>query len=124
VKIFTFISQLSNADPGILLNLNLQSRDPDLMTTMELNFNEDVFHKVLPEVNMSVTGVVGGFNISLNSDFLTKNIYLRIADEEGFFNDNYFDMLPGETKTVALFTDIPEAKLKDVLTLRTLVDDL
>jgi len=60
--------------------------------------------------------------ISWNSEVLAKNIYFQIADEERFFNDNYFDLLPGETKTVTLFTKIPETKLKEILTLRTLVD--
>jgi len=78
-----------------LLTVACQTKDPDLMTTIELNFDEDVFHKVLPEFTMSVTVVVGGFNKSLNSEVLAKNIYLRIADEEGFTNDNYFDLLPG-----------------------------
>ncbi len=35
---------------------------------------------------------------------------------------NYFGLLPGETQTVTLFTEIPEAELMEVITLRNLVD--
>jgi beta-mannosidase len=45
---------------------------------------------------------------------------LQIADEKGFFSDNYFDLLPNEKATINLKTSISEEKLKEVLTLRTL----
>lgn len=41
---------------------------------------------------------------SLTSNVLAKNVYLEAA-EEGVFTDNYFDLLPGETKIVT-FTEI------------------
>jgi beta-mannosidase len=58
----------------------------------------------------------------LKTDKLAKNVYLQIEDEEGFFSDNYFDMLPGEKVTINLKTDISEEKLNEVLTMRTLDD--
>ncbi|MGL5986236.1 MAG: OmpH family outer membrane protein, partial [Burkholderiales bacterium] len=45
-----------------------------------------------------------------------NKVIQQIADEEGFFSDNYFDMLPGESVTINLKTAISEEKLKDVLT--------
>lgn len=73
-----------------------------------------------PEVTWQVAKVGEGFDITLKTDKLAKNIYLQIADEEGFFSDNYFDLLPGETVSINLKTSISEEKLKEVLTLRTL----
>jgi len=67
-----------------------------------------------------IASVGGGFDITLKADKLAKNVYLQMGDEEGFFSDNYFDMLPGESVTINLKTDISEEKLKEVLTLRTL----
>ncbi len=75
-----------------------------------------------PKVDYTITRADNGFNIELKTDKLAKNVYLQIGDEEGFFSDNYFDMLPGEKVTVDLKTDIPEEKLSEVLTLRTLDD--
>ena len=42
--------------------------------------------------------------------------------DDGFFSDNYFDLLPGEKVTVNLKTDISEEKLNEVFALRTLDD--
>jgi beta-mannosidase len=79
----------------------------------ELNISE-------PEVTYEITKAGQGFEIALKTNKLAKNVYLQIADEEGFFSDNYFDLLPGEKVTVNLKTTISEEKLKEVLTLRTL----
>ncbi|MBK7476670.1 MAG: hypothetical protein IPI11_11890 [Haliscomenobacter sp.] len=38
--------------------------------------------------------------IRLKADRLAKNVYLDFPEAEGFFSDNYFDLLPGETVEV------------------------
>jgi len=75
---------------------------------------------VKPEVTWQVARSGEGFDITIKTNKLAKNVYLQIADEEGFFSDNYFDILPGESVTINLKTNISEEKLKQVLTLRTL----
>jgi beta-mannosidase len=42
----------------------------------------------------------GAFAIGLTSTTLAKNLYLSFDDIDGAFSDNYFDLLPGETKIV------------------------
>jgi beta-mannosidase len=44
-----------------------------------------------------------GYQIIVESDKLAKNILLS-TDAEGFFDDNYFDLLPGERKIVLFKT--------------------
>ncbi len=73
-----------------------------------------------PTVEYSIIKTNSGFNIELKTDKLAKNIYLQIGDEKGFFSDNYFDLLPGDGVSINLKTKIMEAKLKEVLTVRTL----
>ena len=73
-----------------------------------------------PEVTYEITKAEQGFDITLKTDKLAKNVYMQIADEEGFFSDNYFDLLPGEKVTVNLKSKIPVEKLNEVLTVRTL----
>ena len=75
-----------------------------------------------PTVEHSIAKTNNGFDITLNTDKLAKNVYLQIGDEEGFFSDNYFDLLPNEKVTINLKTGISEEKLKEVLTIRTLDD--
>jgi beta-mannosidase len=40
------------------------------------------------------------FAIGLSSSTLAKNLYLSLGAADGFFSDNYFDLLPQETKIV------------------------
>ena len=75
-----------------------------------------------PSVQHTVVKTDAGFDIHLETDKLAKNIYLQTGDEQGFFSDNYFDLLPGDKKTVSLTTDLTEERLAEVLTVRTLDD--
>ena len=45
-----------------------------------------------------------GFMITLFSKTLQKNVFL-IANEKGTFEDNYFDLLPNEPKTILFSTE-------------------
>ncbi len=73
-----------------------------------------------PQVSVETAKTGEGFDITLKTDKLAKNVYLQIGDEEGFFSDNYFDLLPGEMVIIQLKTSVSEEKLKEVLTVRTL----
>ena len=73
-----------------------------------------------PQVSYEIAGAAGGFDITVKTDKLARNVYLQIGDEEGFFSENYFDLLPAESVTIHLQTELSEEKLKEVLTLRTL----
>jgi beta-mannosidase len=75
-----------------------------------------------PEVDYSVTKTGDGFDIEVSTDKLAKNVYFQMGSEKGFLSDNYFDMLPGETRTIHLETEISENALNEVLTVRTLDD--
>jgi beta-mannosidase len=73
-----------------------------------------------PTVKFEIAAVDGGFEISLSTDKLAKNLFMTIGDEEGFFSDNYFDLLPGQTVKVKLDSKMTEEKLKEVFAIRTL----
>uniref|UniRef100_UPI003217C782 beta-mannosidase n=1 Tax=uncultured Draconibacterium sp. TaxID=1573823 RepID=UPI003217C782 len=75
-----------------------------------------------PTIEHAVTKTDHGYNITVSTNKLAKNVYLQIADEQGFFSDNYFDLLPNEKETIHLKTSISEEKLNEVLTIRTLND--
>ncbi|MEK4472421.1 glycoside hydrolase family 2 protein [Paenibacillus sp. FSL R7-0048] len=40
-----------------------------------------------------------GLSFTVTSDVLARGVYLT-SEEEGIFSDNYFDLLPGQTKTI------------------------
>jgi len=51
------------------------------------------------EIQQKITKTDSGFNIELSSEILQKEVFL-ISDEKGFFSDNFFDLLPHETKVI------------------------
>ncbi len=92
------------------------------------NANGEVLHRrllyfappkklLLPaaRINLQVTPVNEGYEITLESPVLVKNLHLSSA-VPGQFSDNYFDLLPGERRTVLFRTeqvlDTPQAAFK------------
>jgi hypothetical protein len=47
---------------------------------------------------------------------------LACGDDEGFFSDNYFDLLPGEAKRVEYRTSLNEEGVKRQLKTISLID--
>ena len=54
-----------------------------------------------PEVKLAVADAGGGaFSVSVTAKQLARNVFLTSGAVDGAFDDNYFDVLPGETITV------------------------
>lgn len=73
-----------------------------------------------PDVKFEVNEADGGFEITLTTNKLAKNLYMTIGDEEGFFSDNYFDLIPGQSVKVKLDTKLTKEKLQEVFAIQTL----
>jgi beta-mannosidase len=61
----------------------------------------------------------GKIKITLHSDKLAKNAFLQ-TDALGHFDDNYFDLLPGESKEV--YFKAKNGKLEDGFSVKSLRD--
>jgi beta-mannosidase len=74
-----------------------------------------------PDISANVTLVDGLCTIALKSNVLVKDLYLNFEGVEGFFSDNYFDLLPGTTQQITFKT---KEKIKNMpkLTMMSLVD--
>ncbi|MBI9033134.1 MAG: glycoside hydrolase family 2 protein [Bacteroidales bacterium] len=75
-----------------------------------------------PTIKHQVEKIVKGYKITLNTDKLAKNIHLEFPDVEGFFTDNYFDLIPGETVEVVFETEVEIQNVEDLLKVRTIRD--
>jgi len=53
-----------------------------------------------PQITWDVVPTRGGFKIALTSDKFAKAVYLSLPNADGFFSDNYFDLLPGQKMEV------------------------
>ncbi len=73
-----------------------------------------------PEIEYDFKKGTDGFEITLKSQQLAKNVYLMIGKEEGFFEDNYFDLLPGKAVTIDLKTTMNKDQLEQAFSLRCL----
>ncbi|HET6557318.1 MAG TPA: glycoside hydrolase family 2 protein [Prolixibacteraceae bacterium] len=73
-----------------------------------------------PQVKFELTIIDGGYEISLSTDKLAKNLYMTIGEEEGFFSDNYFDLIPGQAVKVKLESKVPMEKLQQVFAVQSL----
>lgn len=63
-----------------------------------------------------VTPVKGGMKVTLQSDAFARAVYLSVSGTDNFFSDNYFDLLPGEKRTITVTTALPLDEFKKQLT--------
>jgi len=65
----------------------------------------------LPRMVAKTEKTENGYKVTVSTNVLAKNVYLSFEDHDGWFTDNYFDLLPGESKTVVFETkeDIKDA---------------
>jgi len=56
-----------------------------------------------PALSLTIAPADNGFAITIKTDKLAKNVYLQ-SEKKGFLDDNFFDLLPGETKTIKFRT--------------------
>jgi beta-mannosidase len=78
-----------------------------------------------PEVKLAAAvGANGTLVVSVSAKQLARNVFLASGAVDGFFEDNYFDVLPGETVTVAFRPRAPTtpAALQTALTATTIAD--
>jgi len=76
--------------------------DNGIILSENILYFDKIKKLLLPEANpeISYKKIKDGIEISISSDKLIKNIYFRLDNTEGHFSDNYFDIVPGVTKTI------------------------
>jgi beta-mannosidase len=64
----------------------------------------------------------GGIEIKLSSDVLVKNLSLTTSKTEGFFSNNYFDIIPGMPQIIQFTGSNDIAAFEKELLMKSLVD--
>ncbi|MCK5838387.1 MAG: hypothetical protein KAG99_01005, partial [Bacteroidales bacterium] len=75
-----------------------------------------------PSINIDIVRIESGYELKLSTDKLAKNIYLSTDVVDGSFSDNYFDLLPGDIKTIYYLSDNVIQDFQQKIKLLTLVD--
>ncbi len=76
----------------------------------------------IPSIKKKISDHGDYYEIELTTNKLAKNVYLWMDHSDGFFNDNYFDLLPGKTKKIKFYDKISPEDLMDNLKIITLAD--
>lgn len=106
----------------VVLNTSIYNEEK-LISSNYLYFTE-IKELNLPkaEIKYTITKEDGAFRIELKSDKLAKNVYLTSINEEGFFSNNYFDLLPGKTIIINYLPENKNFDLNANLNIISLVD--
>jgi beta-mannosidase len=104
----------------------LVSRFAQWKGTVSENFTYFNYPKDLrldkPVFTVAAKKVRAGFEFSIKASTLAKNVCLTCGDADGFFTDNYFDMLPNEMKKVVFQTNGTMKEAAKKLKIVSLVD--
>ncbi len=85
-------------------------------------FKELTFSK--PAIASEVTATRGAFSVKLTTDKFAKAVYLSVPEHDGFFSDNYFNLVPGREISVEFRSRKPitAAEFKERLQIRSVFD--
>jgi len=78
----------------------------------------------LPKTSIAklINKTTKGYEITLYSDKLAKNVFLSLESADGFFSDNYFDLLPGKKVVIELQTQSPIKDIEKEISVMSLAD--
>jgi len=74
------------------------------------------------DIESEITPTDGGYNIKLTAPLFARAVFIEVDDVESVYSDNYFDMLPGETRTIKLTSKLPLNKVKSTFSVQSLAD--
>jgi beta-mannosidase len=74
------------------------------------------------EISFIVAQNEKGFEVTLATDVVAESVYLNIPENSGRWSDNFFNMIPGETKTVTFETGEEIPDFEEELEIRSLAD--
>lgn len=91
---------------------------------------DNVFYFVKPKdlyldkasAEYSIQSTATGPVVTLSSNTLLKNVFIDFGDLNVSLSDNFFDLLPNETKTVSVLSNVGIEQLKEKIKIKSLID--
>ncbi len=75
-----------------------------------------------PGISYEINKTENGYSIHFISNCFAKDVFLSVDDCNGFFTDNYFDLLPDRRKTVEFWCDETIESFEERVTVVSLAD--
>ncbi|MCL6605558.1 MAG: glycoside hydrolase family 2 protein [Paenibacillus sp.] len=88
-----------NAPESVLLTLRIGTEGKELDSKVHYFVPAKDMKINKPEITVVETPDSGGLSFTVTSDVLSRGVYLT-SEDEGIFSDNFFDLLPGQSKIV------------------------
>lgn len=86
-----------------------------LVKQKEMNYPKTV-------VQRTVRPIDNGYEITLSSDKFARGVFMSIDGIDNFFENNYFDLMPGQSETVRVRTTLPQPEFEAQLKIVSLPD--
>jgi beta-mannosidase len=116
------LSELLDGNEGGEVFLEMILTNGDVVIDEGIHYFTKPKDLKLRQANIKVE--IEGNQITLTSKKLAVGVYLTFGDMDGHFSDNYFDLIPGQSKTVTFDGNIEGVDLSSIITLMSLVDVL
>jgi beta-mannosidase len=82
---------------------------------------DDELKLIAPNINKKYFRIDDGYVIELTTDYLAKNVYIY-TEKDGILSDNYFDIIPGETKKIIYYTKTDIYAIESVFKISSFTD--
>ena len=94
---------------------NIYTNNYFLVKQKDMNYPDVAITKTIKPVD-------GGYEVTLSADKFARAVYMSIEGIGNFFENNYFDLLPGQKVTVKVFTTLPLSEFSNQLKITSLVE--
>ena len=92
--------------PGSIVFVSEVKTGAEVIAENTFYFTAPRHLELLPsDIYFTISETDGGYDIELTSDHLERNVFIDIPGGLGTFSDNFFDLVPGRNKIVAITTE-------------------
>lgn len=118
-NVFVFAKLIDN-------NKKVYKNTYELCTQKEMNYPKVDIEYTIKKTHLtqpiteSMDKTAYTYEMTITTPLFARAIHLMVNDIKSFFSDNYFDLLPGESKTIYLDTDLDENEIKESLIIESL----
>lgn len=122
-----FSSALSNMLKGekrenVIFAVRFETAGAEPYTNVGYACRQKLMNYSHPNYSVDIEPAEGGYEVTVGSDVFARGVFLSLEGIENFFSDNYFDILPGEKRTIHVRTAIDRDEMRRQLKILSLGD--
>lgn len=122
-----FSSALSNMLKGekrenVIFAVRFETAGAEPYTNVGYACRQKLINYSHPNYSVDIEPAEGGYDVTVGSDVFARGVFLSLEGIENFFSDNYFDILPGEKRTIHVRTAIDRDEMRRQLKILSLGD--